>query len=144
MTNSLKNPLDQIGDISTKMLASYDIFAKNHQLSGNELAIFYALWVNEYRTQKQIADEFLLAKQTINTLCKRFEADGFIKSDVSESDKREKIMRLTDQGKAFAQPIIQKLLEQENQIIDEFGVKRVLFLLNEFDELQKMIARHLE
>lgn len=144
MTGSLKNPLDQIGDISTKMLASYEIFAKNHQLSGNELAIFYALWVNESRTQKQIADEFLLAKQTINTLCKHFEADGLIKSDVSESDKREKIMRLTDQGKAFAQPIIQKLLEQENQIIDEFGVKRVLFLLNEFDELQKMIARHLE
>lgn len=141
---TLKNPLDQIGDISTKMLASYEIFAKNHQLSGNELAIFYALWVNECRTQKQIADEFLLAKQTINTLCKHFETDGLIASNISENDKREKVMFLTDKGKAFAKPIIQKLLNQENQIIDEFGVKRMLFLLTEFDELQKMIARHLE
>lgn len=139
-----KNPLDQIGDVSTKMLASYEIFAKNHQLSGNELAIFYALWVNEFRTQKQIADEFLLAKQTINTLCKRFETDGLITSEVSKNDKREKIIYLTDKGKAFAKPIVEKLLNQEKQIADEFGGERISLLLSEFEALQKIIARHLE
>lgn len=139
-----KNPLDQIGDVSTKMLASYEIFAKNHQLSGNELAIFYALWVNEFRTQKQIADEFLLAKQTINTLCKRFETDGLITSKVSKNDKREKIIYLTDKGKAFAKPIVEKLLNQEKQIADEFGGERISLLLSEFEALQKIIARHLE
>lgn len=139
-----KNPLDQIGDVSTKMLASYEIFAKNHQLSGNELAIFYALWVNEFRTQKQIADEFLLAKQTINTLCKHFETDGLITSEVSKNDKREKIIYLTDKGKAFAKPIVEKLLNQEKQIADEFGGERISLLLSEFEALQKIIARHLE
>lgn len=142
--NHSTNLLEQIGDVCTQVNLSYAVFAKNHQMNANELAIFYTLWTQEQATQKYIADKYHLAKQTINTLCKRFETDGLIASNISENDKREKVMFLTDKGKAFAKPIIQKLLNQENQIIDEFGVKRMLFLLTEFDELQKMIARHLE
>ena len=125
-------------------MASYAIFAKKYGISDNELAIFYDLWVNEFRTQKQIADEYVVAKQTINTLCKRFEADGLIISIISQNDKREKIISLTDKGKAFASPIIEHLLQLEQQIIDEFGKDRLLFLLDETNELQKLIANHLE
>ncbi|MDO4894083.1 MarR family transcriptional regulator [Moraxella sp.] len=125
-------------------MASYAIFAKKYGISDNELAIFYALWVNEFRTQKQIADEYVLAKQTINTLCKRFEADGLITSIISQNDKREKIISLTDKGKAFAKPIIETLLNLEQKIIDEFGIERLLFLLNETNKLQALIASRLE
>ncbi|WLF83360.1 MarR family winged helix-turn-helix transcriptional regulator [Moraxella sp. ZY210820] len=144
MSNTPKNPLDQLGDISTKIVASYAIFAKKYGISDNELAIFYALWVNECRTQKQIADEYVLAKQTINTLCKRFEADGLITSIISQNDKREKILSLTDKGKAFAKPIIEPLLNLEQQIIDEFGNERMLLLLKEMQNLQTLMANHLE
>lgn len=142
--NIHSNALDQLGGISTKMLESYEIFAKNHQLSGNELAILYALWVYQARTQKQIADEYLIAKQTINTLCKKYEADGIIESTASDSDKREKILHLTEKGQAFARPIIETLINQENKIIDEFGTKRMAFLLDEFMQLQQLMAQTLE
>ena len=142
--NIHSNALDQLGGISTKMLESYEIFAKNHQLSGNELAILYALWVYQARTQKQIADEYLIAKQTINTLCKKYETDGMIESVASDSDKREKILHLTERGQNFAKPIIETLLNQENKIIDEFGAERMSFLLNEFIQLQQLMAQTLE
>lgn len=142
--NTHSNALDQLGGISTKMLESYEIFAKNHHLNGNELAILYALWVYQARTQKQIADEYLIAKQTINTLCKKYETDGMIESVASDSDKREKILHLTERGQNFAKPIIETLLNQENKIIDEFGAERMSFLLNEFIQLQQLMAQTLE
>ena len=142
--NHSPNILEPIGDVCTQVNLSYEIFAKNHQINANELAIFYTLWTQEQATQKYIADKYHLAKQTINTLCKRLEADGLITSDTGVNNKREKIMRLTDKGKAFARPIITPLLKQELQVIDEFGIERLVFLLNEMNALQKMLAQHLE
>ncbi|RRN05856.1 MarR family transcriptional regulator [Bibersteinia trehalosi] len=138
------NLLEQIGDVCTQVILSYAVFAKNHQMNANELAIFYTLWTQEQATQKYIADKYHLAKQTINSLCKRLETDGFIASDVKENNKREKVISLTDKGKAFARLIIAPLLTQEGQVIDEFGIERLVFLLNEMNALQKMLAQRLE
>lgn len=142
--NNLSNALDQIGDICTKMLASYETFAKQHGISHNELAILYALWVNEKCTQKQIADEHLIAKQTIHTLCKKYEMDGIITITASDTDKREKMLYFTDKGKAFAKPIIEKLLNQENDVIEHFGHEQMAFLLNKLTQLQQLLAQKLE
>ncbi|MFU2113624.1 MarR family transcriptional regulator [[Pasteurella] aerogenes] len=142
--NHSPNILEQIGDVCTQVNLSYAVFAKNHHINANELAIFYTLWTQEQVTQKYIADKYHLAKQTINSLCKRLETDGFIASNVKENNKREKVISLTDKGKAFAQPIIVPLLKQEEQVIDEFGIERLVFLLNEMNALQKMLAQHLE
>ena len=142
--NHSPNLLEQIGDVCTQVNLSYAVFAKNHQMNANELAIFYTLWTQEQATQKYIADKYHLAKQTINSVCKRLETDGFITSDVKENNKREKVISLTDKGKAFARPIIAPLLRQEGQVIDEFGIERLVFLLNEMNALQKMLAQRLE
>lgn len=142
--NHSPNLLEQIGDVCTQVNLSYAVFAKNHQMNANELAIFYTLWTQEQATQKYIADKYHLAKQTINSLCKRLETDGFIAGDVKENNKREKVISLTDKGKAFARPIIAPLLRQEGQVIDEFGIERLVFLLNEMNALQKMLAQRLE
>ena len=142
--NHSPNILEPIGDVCTQVNLSYEIFAKNHQINANELAIFYTLWTQEQATQKYIADKYHLAKQTINSLCKRLETDGFIASNVKENNKREKVISLTDKGKAFARPIITPLLRQEGQVIDEFGIERLVFLFNEMNALQKILAQHLE
>lgn len=144
MPASSKNPLDQLGGVCTKIVASYEVFAKNHHISANELAVFYSLWANGCRTQKQIADEYLIAKQTIHTLCKRFEEQGFIKSQTGNKDKRKKIMTLTDKGKVLAQPVSEILLGIESKIIDEFGADRLAFLLSEMEALQGLMAERLE
>ncbi|WP_274584953.1 MarR family winged helix-turn-helix transcriptional regulator [Neisseria leonii] len=139
MSNSRQNPLDKIGDICTQMLASYDKFAKSCGIGGNELAILYTLWVDDDCTQKHIADKCQLAKQTVHTLCKRFEADGILLAQTG-SDKREKRMSFTDKGVAFAERIVVPLLALEGQSIDRFGRERIDRLLGEFDELSRILA----
>ncbi|MGQ8821411.1 MarR family winged helix-turn-helix transcriptional regulator [Bibersteinia trehalosi] len=120
------------------------MFAKNHQINANELAILYTLWISDFATQKHIADKYHLAKQTIHTLCKKYEADGIIVIQSSDNDKREKILSLTDKGKAFAKPIIEPLLNLEQKIIDEFGDEQMLLLLKQMQNLQTLMANYLE
>lgn len=144
MNANTPNPLDQIGDICTQMLLSYDKFAKQYHISGNELAILYTLWVDGDCTQKHIADKCQIAKQTIHTLCKKYETDGILVSQTSLQDKREKTLQFTATGRQFAQNIIEPLLAQENQAIADFGVARAEFLLNEFKILQTLLSQKLE
>ncbi|WP_338578166.1 MarR family winged helix-turn-helix transcriptional regulator [Neisseria leonii] len=121
------------------MLASYDEFAKRCGIGGNELAILYTLWVDGDCTQKHISDKCQLAKQTVHTLCKRFEADGILLASTG-SDKREKIMSFTDKGAAFAERIVVPLLALEERSIDTFGRDRIAVLLSEFDALSRILA----
>lgn len=138
------NSLDLIGDICTQMLISYDIYARNRRISGNELAILYTLWVDGACTQKHIAEKCQIVKQTVNTLCKKYEAEGLLSSQIGERDKREKILHFTGQGRAFAQTVVEPLLALEQAVIAEFGAPRMENLLNEFKELQSMLSRKLE
>lgn len=62
----------------------------------------------------------------------------------SDNDKREKILSLTDKGKAFAKPIIEPLLNLEQKIIDEFGDEQMLLLLKQMQNLQTLMANYLE
>ncbi|WP_416191889.1 MarR family winged helix-turn-helix transcriptional regulator [Neisseria sp. CCUG12390] len=138
------NSLDLIGDICTQMLISYDIYARNCHISGNELAILYTLWVDGACTQKHIAEKCQIVKQTVNTLCKKYEADGLLSGQVGESDKREKTLHFTEQGRAFARTVVEPLLALEQEVIAEFGEARMKNLLNEFKELQIMLSKKLE
>lgn len=144
MRQILPNELDQIADICTKMLTDYAQFAKNHHLNENELGILYTLWVDGACNQSHIADKCLIAKQTVNTLCQKFIADGLLVSQTSEYDKRQKVLYFTDKGQDFAKPVMTELLQKENQAIAAFGHQRVNVLLSEFKELQIVLAKHLE
>ncbi|MDO4441918.1 MAG: hypothetical protein Q4B81_07020, partial [Moraxella sp.] len=62
----------------------------------------------------------------------------------NDNDKREKIMSLTDKGKDFAKPIIENLLNQENQVIRQFGEQRMAFLLSELSQLQQALSDQFE
>lgn len=143
MTNHFPNQLDQIGDICTQMLTDYAQFAKRHNINANELGILYMLWIDGACSQSHIADKCQIAKQTVNTLCQKFIANGLLISEPSEQDKRQKVLHFTDKGRAFAEPIIADLLAQENKAIAEFGVERIEFLLNELRDLQGVLAKHL-
>ncbi|WP_416189831.1 MarR family winged helix-turn-helix transcriptional regulator [Neisseria sp. CCUG17229] len=138
------NALEQIAELSTQMLAGYERFAKAHHISSNELDILYTLWVEGACSQARIAEKCLLAKQTVNTLCKKYEAQGLLTGHVSEQDKREKVMALTEQGRAFAEPIVGVLLTRENSAVAAFGQARIDFLLSELQALKSVVETNLE
>ena len=130
------NPILSLWATTTLFGNVYDDYIKRFHFNYNELACFYSLYVFGQCTQKQICNEWVLPKQTINTLCKSFIAQGLIEIVPHTGDKREKVLSLTDKGKQIAKPMIEPLLEIEKQAVKNFGDERMQKLVNEFQEFQ--------
>ena len=106
----------------------------------NHFAVLYTLMSekNHQCTQKFICDEWLIPKQTVFNICKDYKEKGWIEFFESPTDKREKIMQLTDAGKAHAEPIWQASNEFSQAVFHQFGKKKTeqLFaLLDEFCQI---------
>lgn len=86
-------------------------------------------------TQKQIADEWYLPKQTVFNICKEYREKGWIEFAESESDKRERILLLTEQGKHQAMPIKAKTDAMIEGAFARFGAKKTVQLFKLMAEL---------
>ncbi|AUI66863.1 MULTISPECIES: MarR family winged helix-turn-helix transcriptional regulator [Glaesserella] len=137
------NKMDQFGQIMSQASHLYGHWAKQKGINYNYLAIFHSLVRLTACPQKQICTLWALPKQTVSMACQKLYADGLIDYVPAENDKREKLLILTAQGKALAEPIVAELDEVEQQILDRFGDARAQFLLNELSELQMLLQQNL-
>lgn len=103
----------------------YNIWAKQHGLSYNKLAVFYTLVSQGGATQRQICHEWGISKQTLSTICKELEKEGLITFVVIPEDKREKQIKLTEAGSIEIVPLIKKLQVLERNTLETIGEKRV-------------------
>ncbi len=140
------NHFDKFGQTTSSILHHYANWAKTQSINYNILAVIHTLSRYQTCTQKQICLVWELPKQTVSTTCSRLLTDGmieFLPADClpDASDKREKLMRLTEQGRIFATPIIAKLDAIEQSAIDEFGEQRTLTLIDELGQFGSVLAR---
>lgn len=103
----------------------YNIWAKQHGLSYNKLAVFYTLVSQGSATQRQICQEWGISKQTLSTICKELEKEGIITSVVIPQDKREKQIQFTEAGSAMIAPLIKELQVLERNTLKIIGEKKV-------------------
>lgn len=104
----------------------YEEWAKEHGLSVNSLLVLSAVYEGgEDCTQKKISQRWLIPKQTINMVLKDFENKGFAKMLTMQTDKRNKLIRLTAAGKEYADKIISELRKVEISAIEQMGIERV-------------------
>ena len=103
----------------------YSDWAKKHDISYNALLILYSLWnAKHYCTQKMICDQWMLPKQTVNTILKEFEKKELVFFGSTPYDHRKRGIRRTDAGIAYAQDVIPKLMELETQAMEKMGKDR--------------------
>ena len=116
----------------------YDQWAKRTGETGNTLAIFYALESGELYTQKQLSEEFLIPKQTLNSIVKDCIAKGYIRLAPSPENHREKLLCLTEAGREYVDSFLAPLLAIEQyavgQMTQEYG-DAVLKGLEKFCEI---------
>lgn len=103
----------------------YNVWAKQHGISYNKLAIYYTLVSQGHGTQRQICQEWGISKQTLSTICKELEKEGLIKFVVMPHDKREKQMELTELGVEKTTPLIDALQDHEYRTLEEIGEDRI-------------------
>lgn len=120
--NNMEKQLNRYDFLYREMMVIYNDWSKAQGVSYNEVMIWVSLHNNRVAcTQKQICDDWLLPKQTVNTIMREFERRGYIVYTQSESDRRQKNISLTPEGLQLSEQIVPKLHELELSVFDKLG-----------------------
>ncbi|HIY54009.1 MAG TPA: MarR family transcriptional regulator [Candidatus Agathobaculum merdavium] len=116
----LRAKMEQLNTCICKMTELYRTWAKRHGMSYNTMMALYALGQSRKCTQKQIADEWLIPKQTVNTVIKELERLGYISFEPLPGSK-QKVVCLTESGRAYADSCLHELYEIESSALRSLG-----------------------
>lgn len=136
------NHFEQLGTHVGEIDNLLDAWIHAIGLSYNHFAVLYTLGSSPDRqcTQKQICEEYYLPKQTVFNICKEYREKGWIEFFPSDTDKRERIMRLTEQGKTAAQPVVERTNDICSRTFAAFGeekTRQLFALMSEFCQVAK-------
>ncbi len=125
--NELVNAYCALRDRQT---AAYYGCAKMHGLTVNELFVLDILWFAENGcTQKYICDRLSANKQTVNAIVTRFGNRGLISYSEYDRDRRNKLIVLTESGRAYAESIIPHAADAENLAMADMSIAQAAELV---------------
>lgn len=117
--------------------------------SGIKVNLFWLLYVLDdgaFHTQKQICDDWLFSKTTINTLTKECETAGYITLQAIPGKKRELQICLTNAGRAYAKQVMQSVYAIEKKALAAALKKCSPSFIRDFEvftgELQVAFKKH--
>lgn len=99
-----------------EQFALYDGFAKEQGMTMNMLLVVNALfYAADGLTQSEICTTVHHSKQTVSLIVKKLVAEGRAELAASEVDGRAKVVRLTEEGRAWAEyPVRHITLAEDN------------------------------
>lgn len=89
--------------------------AKNFGLPYLSFLALYIICQKGECTQKDIAEQIMLSKQSINSAVKSLEENDIVTFFQTNENKKEKLIRLTGKGKALTKKTLMKIVEAENK-----------------------------
>lgn len=101
---------------TNKIDGVYYLFAKRLGINENTLAFLYALDDGEPHSQKEICDDWLIPRTTINSIVKKMLSDGCI-AFAPEQYGREKALVLTEKGKTYTDKLLTSIYTAEKRAI---------------------------
>ena len=103
--------------------------------SGEQGKILFVLWQKDKITQKELATEIGLAKNTITVMLEKMEKNNLIRRITDENDKRKSLVILTDYAKSLKKPF--------DEISDDEMLKKVYkgFSEEEIDKYEEYLHR---
>ncbi|OBW91758.1 MarR family winged helix-turn-helix transcriptional regulator [Gallibacterium salpingitidis] len=137
------NYFDQLSELTAQFEQIYANWAKEYNLTLNELRFLYHIGRNQQTTPSEIGNKWALPKQTVTSLCKQLDKKGFLVFLPDEQDKRGKVIKLTPLGLSFTLPLIEQITEIEHQTSLEFGEENIQQIILLFSHLQNLFAKNL-
>lgn len=125
MQNEALKLLGDINHAIIKYRGIYSAWSKKHGISYNEMLVLYTIRDNGFCTQKQICDSYLLPRQTINNVIRDMRERGLLAISSENCAGREKAFVLTEQGRAYAAPLLDSLNKIERQAIELIGYENI-------------------
>ena len=100
----------------------YEYYARKNGLQGKSLLILSCLYYTKNEiTQNTICEKTYSTKQVVNAAIKTFKNKGYIYFEEKEKDRREKIVKLTEEGYLYASKILDTLEKAVIKVIGELS-----------------------
>ena len=99
---------------TNRMDGLYYLAARKMGVNENTFSLLYTLGDGIPRSQKRLSEELLIPKTTVNTVVKECIQAGYFQL-VPAARGKEKEVALTEQGRAYAQRILQPIYNAEEQ-----------------------------
>ncbi|TNH02465.1 winged helix DNA-binding protein [Testudinibacter sp. TR-2022] len=104
-----------------EIIGLYRQLAKRLGVGYNTLAVLYCIYFHGQCTQKMIGESWWLPKQTVNNLTQEMLGKGWLEQVDDASPRRGKLLRFTAEGLAFAEPIVQAVMQAERATFTALG-----------------------
>ncbi len=118
------------------------------KLSDAELTVMYALDDGQPHSQREISQEWLVPKTSVNTIVKRWEKDGLLTLTPIPGKRREMHIMLTDAGREYAKSFMSFLYLAEEkalkQTLDKYSDEFIDALTFFGSSLKEAFAEELE
>ncbi len=96
----------------------YHLYAKKHNISDSALWLMYSLHESEtLHTQREICTEWHYPPQTVNSVLKNLEKQGYIALEPVKGNHKTKVIVLTEKGKDLTEKVISPLIHAECRAI---------------------------
>ena len=117
----------------------YESYAKKFGTSYKSLYVLRQIYANpDGITQIEICqDSSCITKQTVSAVIKRFIEKNYVYVEEMSSDRRNKLVKLTDDGLAYAEKILQPVIDAEQismECFDENEQKLFIKMCTEYAE----------
>ena len=105
-----------------EQFALYDEYAKRNGLLMNTLLVLNVLYyAKEGMTQKEICQRTFNSKQTVNLIIKNLLKDNYVELKEDTSDKRNKLVVMTNEGKMYAKVPVTHITWAEDKAMSMFS-----------------------
>lgn len=121
MNQEKQRLMEEVNSTLSRARGLYMQWARTKNVNYHTIFVLYLLSVAEACTQKRICTEFSIPKQTVNNIVRTLTADGYVVMQQDSRDRREKIIRLTESGRAYAENCLGRLFEIEEAVMDRMG-----------------------
>ena len=125
--------------------AAYDRIAARCGVTSNVLYLLDTLYCAEApMTQSEIGVRLGLPKQTVASMVSGLERKGYAVREVSSADHRRRYVRLTEAGRACAQPLSDKICAFERAAFGRMQDAEQLALVETSEKLQRALHEVLD
>lgn len=117
---ALREKMDILDACICRLTGLYGEWAKQHGVSYNRMTVLHALHRGGGCTQKQITEEWLIPKQTVNSIIKDLERNGYVCCEQT-AGKKEKRIFCTEAGMTYAENCLKGIYALEERAMERIG-----------------------
>ncbi|MBQ3642067.1 MarR family transcriptional regulator [bacterium] len=133
--SELQKKSDKLREYHNKIKGFYNDYAKSIGITIATLEVLNIIINVKNCTQRIITQKTYFPKQTVNAIIKTLSSQNLIEPlTESGSDKRSKIIKLTQEGIIFAKNSMKKINEVEYYALEKLGSKKCEALLSIMQE----------